>query len=512
MRRWLLGIQLIAAVGLAPVLVGCGGGESESGPPTTDPVSLAFAPLFAIPAAEVDSQLVAATVASLAATGEFASVRMGLDNATIELVSPEGHRLFVDYYSPQVPDLPDPDSDLEATPNRLALPTPSQSRTDDIVIGAQTALIFAPAGIGLDLEQLREILVAAGLQVDILRGGDCTLDQLDRKLRMEYGVIVFIMHGGVSPDGYTYFALGERFDTDNLTYLLLSDTQRAGVNRYVISNRIETVEEAVECYQHGTGSNCETVMFAVDERFFAGYTFPRTILFLGGCSSYRSENLPNVLRGQGAAAVVGWESLVNPVLNFRTIRQFLWQLGLSFSTTVRGSTVACKTDFKLICPMLGLNGHWGDVSELKGGLGDGGVFMRAPVPLLTPLGGRYDATLIDWDSNYRPSGGHAQRFEFDLALAMGGVVTGDVRVIDATTGDELYRTTVSSGHLSGVNLKLEIPLNDGTLLILSGRNGFEWSEGSLRPSFRTILGTSWFIESGWDGCAEKGHWMAVAGS
>ncbi|MBK8167913.1 MAG: hypothetical protein IPK64_18365 [bacterium] len=503
--RWL-------AAFTALFLVGCATDDPGLSPSPDDPVSAAIAPLFATPVAEVDSQLVAETVASLAATNEFASVRMGRDNTTIEFIARDGRVLYVDYYVPDLPEIPDPGSDLEIAADGAGESEFSRSPKDEIVIGAPTALIFAPGDEGANLEKLREILVSDGLQVDVVRGSDCTLDALDRKLRSGYGVVVFITHGGSSPDHRTYLALGEVFDPNDPTYLLLPDAQRAGVNRYVRTGSLDTFEEQIACFRSGTGSGCQKTRFAVDERFFAGYTFPRSIIFLGACNSYVTDNLPNILRSRGASAVIGWDMVVNPVLNYRTIRQFLWQLGLPFSTTVRGAIEACKSDFKLICPFLGLAGHLGDVSGLVGGPGDGNVFMSTPVPVVTPLGGRYSVTLVDWNDQYRPTGTHAQRYTIDIAVLLGGVVTGSVRVFDSATGVEQYQTSIANGHLSGVNLKIEIPREDGSTLVLSGRNGFEMRDGDLRPSFSSILGTSWYVRSEfWGGCSERGTWAAVAG-
>lgn len=150
----------------------------------------------------------------------------------------------------------------------------------DPLYGTQTAVNFT--------DTLETLLTVEGFTVDVYRGGEATVKQL-QALKGGYSLMVFRVHSGVFEDEVWLFS-GEEFDA----------------SRYVGMQLVNEVHVA-------RSPNDPRMFFAVGPRFVGSRLggVPSGLVVLMGCDGLGDEGLATAFIDAGADAVVGWDGAVS---------------------------------------------------------------------------------------------------------------------------------------------------------------------------------------------------------
>ncbi len=184
-------------------------------------------------------------------------------------------------------------------------------------------------------QQALDSLLTAGFDVDVYEGARITVEFFRTLPTKGYKLIVFRIHSTndfldpAPPGKPVYLYTGERHDRYRYTYEQLTQQIMAG--------RVLYEENAPQLFIIGPGF----VRQSMQGRF------KDTLLLIGGCDSLSTLDLADAFLERGAAAVVGWNGLVDMAHNDQALLYLLRLLsveGLPLDQAVTRTRLEIRPD------------------------------------------------------------------------------------------------------------------------------------------------------------------------
>jgi hypothetical protein len=166
-------------------------------------------------------------------------------------------------------------------------------------------------------EEVKKSLESMGYNVEVWCGGEFTLKRLDQL--DQYGVIIFITHGGASSFGVlrenVWLLTGERADLSTLRFYAAIFQKGFGIS---------SVHDEEGFY------------FIFDQNFILNkkLRFPNSLVLAMACHSFKWESMADAFLHKGAAVYFGWTDTTNEVFVDNFLSMFFnygnrWPLGWS---------------------------------------------------------------------------------------------------------------------------------------------------------------------------------------
>ena len=148
------------------------------------------------------------------------------------------------------------------------------------------------------IDNASQLLESYGFTVDLWQGSEVTVDFYRKLPTMGYKLIIFRVHSGLLTD----IKVGET-PAQETTYLFTSENYTTV--KYIKDQLTDKVSSAMI-------SDKMPLVFAVNSAFVKGTggRFDNTVVILMGCESYYVDDMPAAFVEKGAAAYVGWSTLV----------------------------------------------------------------------------------------------------------------------------------------------------------------------------------------------------------